>query len=150
MPIKTFRALLTTGDQITIPLHRAGSNKGFRIHKLQLMPNDIDASTSHESSVQIWKQKQAAAVADIDFSNDALLGAAYYVRSLNPSTPYVSTISEETVVFDSEVVTQDIYVTYKDGQGGQLINYYLELEEVTMSGSEQAVVNFSSALLHGE
>jgi len=142
MPIKTFRALLNDGDQLTIPLHRAGSNKGFRIHKLQVMPNDVDASTSHEDSVQIWKQKQAAAVADIDFSNDALLGAAYYVRSLNPSSPYVALISDETVVF--------IYVTYKSGQGGQSINYYLELEEVTMSGPEQAAVNFSAALLHGE
>ena len=53
-------------------------------------------------------------------------------------------------VFDHEVVNQDIYVTHIDTDGSLPVNYYIELEEVTMSKGEQAVVNFSAALLHGE
>jgi len=137
---------MTDGDQIRIPLHR--TEQGFRIHTLQVMPNDIDGSTSHECSVQVWKQKQTSLAIDIDFNQDALLGAAYYVRSSNPSSPYVATISEQTVVFDREVINQDIFVAYKTGQSGQKINYYLELEEVSMNDSEAAVVNYSAAILH--
>jgi len=112
------------------------------------MPNDIDGSASHECSIQVWKQKQTSLVVDIDFNQDALLGAAYYVRSSNPSSPYVATISEQTVVFDREVINQDIFVVYKTGQSGQKLNFYLELEEVSMNDSEAAVVNYSAAILH--
>jgi len=146
MTIKSFRALLTDGDQIRIPLHHAGKGMGFKIKTLQVMPNDIDGSSNHECSVQIWKQKQLSLATDIDFNNSALIGAAYYVRSLNPSAPYVALMSEQTVVFDNEVFNQDIFVVYKTGQGGQLINYYLELEEVKMTDAHEAVVNFDAII----
>jgi len=146
MPIKSYRRLMTDGDQIKIPLHHTG--KGYRIVKFQVMPNDIDGSASHECSIQVWKQKQTSLVVDIDFNQDALLGAAYYVRSSDPSSPYVATISEQTVVFDREVINQDIFVVYKTGQSGQKLNFYLELEEVSMNDSEAAVVNYSAAILH--
>jgi len=146
MTIKSFRALLTDGDQIRIPLHHAGKGTGFRIKTFQLMPNDIDASTSHECSVQIWKQKQSSLTAAIDFSNSALIGAAYYVRSLDPSAPYVGRDTSETVVFDNEVFNQDIFIVYKTGQGGQKINYYLELEEIKMTDAHEAVVNFDAII----
>ena len=55
------------------------------------------------------------------------------------------------VIIDREaIVNQDIYVTAADAGGATTpVNYYLELEQVTMTKNEQAVVNFAAALLHG-
>jgi len=144
--IKSFKALLTNGDQLQIPLHKVGKGVGFRIKKLQVMPHDIDGSSSHECSVQIWKQKQSSLSVDLDFSNSELVGAAYYVRANNPVSPYVALISEQTVIFDNEVFNQDIFIVYKSGITAQKINYYMELEEVKMSGPHEAVVNFDAII----
>ena len=53
-------------------------------------------------------------------------------------------------MFDHEIVNQDIFITHIESDGSESVNYYLELEEVTMTKSEQAVVNFNAALLHSE
>jgi hypothetical protein len=48
------------------------------------------------------------------------------------------------------IFNQDIYITHKDNSSqGTTINYYLELEQVKMSGPEAAAVNFRAALVHG-
>jgi len=146
----SYRGLLNQGDQVRIPLSGGDTDTGYRIVKLVLMPNDIDASTSHECSVQVFSQKQATIHADIDFSKDELLAAGYYARSLQTGAPYVIDAATEAVIFDNTVVNQDIFVGYQTGQSNQKINYYLELEEVKMSGPEQAVINYKAALLHGE
>ena len=53
-------------------------------------------------------------------------------------------------MFDHEVVNQDLYIAASGPTFASPMNYYIEMEQVTMSKGEQAVVNFSAALLHGE
>ena len=147
----TYRALLEKGDIMKIPLHNpSDSGKGFRITKLTVMPNDVDGSTSHECSVQVFSKKPSSVPVDINFNDDTLLGAVYYARSVQTSAPYVIDATSESVIFDDVMINQDIYVTYESGQTGQKINVYLELEHMAMSKGEQAVVNFRAALLHGD
>jgi len=42
-------------------------------------------------------------------------------------------------IFDNEIFNQDIFVTYTTGQGGQKINYYLELEQIRLNVDEATV-----------
>jgi hypothetical protein len=139
MPIKSFRGLLVQDEQVRLNLQTNDGQTGYRIVKFQLFPFDIDGSTSHEDLVTIWKEEQTALLTDVDFDDNRLLAAGYYVRSLNPSSPYVATISESTTIFDNEIFNQDIFVTYTTGQGGQKINYYLELEQIRLNVDEATV-----------
>ena len=142
MPIKSFRGLLTQNQIDTIHLATNTGTTGYKIVKFELFPFDIDGSTSMEDLVQVWKTETDAidnTDVDCDFSNFRLLAAGYYVRSLNPSSPYVATIAEQVTVFDNEIFNQDIYVSMRTGQGGSKVNYYLELETIKLSTNENTV-----------
>ena len=86
----TFRALMSKDDIMKIPLHNSTEpGQAFRIRKLMVMPNDVDGSTSHECSVQVFSVKPSSAPVDIDFNDDTLLAAVYYARSVQLAAPYV-------------------------------------------------------------
>jgi hypothetical protein len=148
--IKTFRGLLEDQEQRKIHLSGGEDDKGFKIHKLQIIPNDMGTAGGDAASyvVKIFSTEQTIGATPgeiIDFDDDTLLAAATFERhtSGGTATPVI-------IVFDQTVVNQDIYINLHDAQSGKGCNYYLELEEVTMGKGEQAVVNFSAALLHGE
>jgi len=138
MPIKSFKGLLTDTDQEIIRLETNNGLTGYRVVKFQVMPFEIDGSTAYEAAVTIWKVKQATVSNDIDFSNHQLLAAAYYVRTTVASSN-ASEFSNESIIFDNEVVNQDIFVAYQDGQTGNKINYYLELEQINLNLDEATV-----------
>jgi len=139
MPIKSFRGLLTDPAQIKINLHTTTGMVGYRIVKFQVMPNDIDGTTAHESSVQVWKTEQTTTAVDVDFDDQRLLAAAYYIRTTSGGGTPAAAFSSESVIFDNELVNQDIFVVYEDGQTGQKMNYYIELEQVKLDLNENTV-----------
>ena len=143
--IKTFKGLIANATQHKISLSGGEEDKGFRIAEFHVMPNK-PITNSQEALVQIWKVKQdpAALSSEVDFSNDELLGTAIW--SNNATTENYP--EDLTVMFDDLVLNQDIYITCNEVSGRKM-NYYLKLEEVTMSKGEQAVVNFVAALDHG-
>jgi len=143
MTIKTFRGLLQDGGQEQIYLHGGDPAQGYRIVKFQVM--GVNENVDYETVVQIFKVSQTVITDTIDFSDNTLLAAAMYGDATSTSTQALG-----TVIFDQEVFNQDIYITTKATTGTTAINYYLELEQVTMPGPEQAVVNFNAALLHGD
>ena len=143
--IKTFRDKLTDGEQTRIPLAGGDPDTGYRVVKLIIMPED-PGTTDFEHTIKIFKVKQTTATADIDFADETILAAAF--TEGNNSSNYIG--QPLVAFFDNEIVNQDIYVTHVDAKGSLACNYYLELEEVKMPKSEQAVVNFKAALLHGE
>ncbi len=144
MKIKTFKGKIVDGGQDKIHLSGGDSDKGYRIASLKIMSLNPGADLQ-ESVVKVYKNKQSSVDGQVDFTDDNLLGAAYLETHGEPWY-----IDGDQVTFDREVVNQDIFVTHKDIAVGATINYYIELEEIKMSGAEQANVNFSAALLHGE
>ena len=139
MPIKTYRGSLTDPEQIVIRLSTNNGLTGYTIKKLQVMPVDIDGTTTHEDSVQVFTRKQGTIVDDVDFNNSELLAAAYYLRTTTGGgTPDTAT-SYETIIIDNVIINQDIFLTYASGQGGQQINYYLELEQKKLALDEATV-----------
>ena len=131
--IKAFRGILATNGQETIRLGTVNGLTGYRIIKFQLMPA-LPGAATYENVVQLWKREQTATSAQIDFSNNALLAAAYLEGSSSPSE-----IDQLNVIFDNEVFNQDIFITHVDGHASEDVNYYIELEQLKLDQSEAAV-----------
>ncbi len=133
MVVKTFRGLLADGGQDHI---RLGTNKGkvgYRIIKLNLFPNK-PGQVSVENNVLIWKAKQTSvsdSAVTVDFADGDLLAVAMFEDSSTEITT-----SEVTVIFDSEIFNQDIYITHTDTNSNTPVNWYLELEVVRLSDSD--------------
>ena len=133
MPIKSFRGKLANNIIDTIMLHTNDGKTGYRIKKFDLFPATPDSA--YESVVQIFSTGQTTASITVDFSNQELLGAAWYAFQGSGSSDATGYMKQ---VFDNVVFNQDIYITHKDGQGG-IINYYIELEQISLDLNEQTV-----------
>ena len=144
--IKTFRGLLVLDAsdeaQQQIYLHGGESSKGYRIVKFQCM--GPDSSENIESAIKIYKVKQTSIDDAINFTDSSLLACSIISQSATSQTHAV----DRAVIFDREIVNQDIYITTSGGDYSASINYYIELEEVTMGDAEAANVNFVAALVH--
>jgi len=135
--IKTFRGMIADGGTATIPLRTNNGSTGYRISKFQIFFN-TPGSDSQDSIVQIWKVKPAVvptANPTVDFSNQELLAVAQLVQAA--SVLYQTTTGP--IVFDRDIFNQDIYVTHTDAESNYPINYYIELESMTLDLSENTV-----------
>jgi len=130
--IKSFRGLLAHNAQDKIPLHTNDGRNGYRIVKFAVIPKEPTSLTG-EAVVQIWTGSTTPTDV-IDFSDQTLLGSAFY----NQDSTAANNISQ-TIIFDNEVFNQDMYITNIEGLGSSAMNYYIELEEVPL-GSLQATV----------
>tara|TARA_R110000824_G_C14816173_1_gene636191 strand:- start:27 stop:482 length:456 start_codon:yes stop_codon:yes gene_type:complete len=132
--IKSFRGKLADAAQDTIILHTNNGSTGYRIKKFQILP--VDANTPHEGTVQIFKVKQTAIPGEIDMQNNTLLAAATIQQSISTQGGFI-----DTVIFDNEVFNQDIYIVHdeKSAGAGSAINYYFELEQISLALDENTV-----------
>jgi len=122
--IKTYRGLLLDNGMERIRLSTIKGKVGYKIVKYQIMPKNVGAADV-EAIMQVFRSEQAAAPTTVDFTDSDLLGAVY--MSLKDNSFF-----NTTIIFDSEVFNQDIYVTYHDKSTGQPCNYYLELEVIPL------------------
>jgi len=126
--IKTFRGLLADGGQDRIRLSTIKGKVGYRIVKFQLL-SEKPGAVSQESVVKIYKEEQSTIDGIVDFTDSSLLASGIYILSDN-STAIWNT--SETIIFDSEIFNQDIYITHSDIATGQKCNYYFELEVIPL------------------
>jgi|LULN01.1.fsa_nt_gb hypothetical protein len=146
--IKTFKRKLEMDIQDRIHLAGGDSDQGYKIKDLSII-SSTPGAVHGEFVIKVFSTKQTLpATATVNFDDDTLLAVAYYQNVNAPSALHPSALD---VIIDREaIVNQDIYVTAADAGGATTpVNYYLELEQVTMTKNEQAVVNFAAALLHG-
>ena len=144
--IKTFRGLLKDGEQQQIHLAGGPADTGFRITKFQII-NDIPGTLDFENVVKIYKKKQTAVDGEVKFNDDSLLAVAFGSGDATAN----NYPEDHTIIFDTEIVNQDLYITNKEVSGNaSLQNYYIEMEEVKVKDAEMAVVNYRAGLLHGE
>jgi len=131
--ILSYKGLIADATQDTILLTTKKGEVGYKIVKFQLM--GITENTDYETTVQIWKEDQAAAITDeVDFSDNRLLAAGLYGDTTSGSDQ-----SSQVIFFDQEIFNQDIYVTHKATTGSTAINYYLELEVIKLDESQAMV-----------
>ena len=136
--IKTFRGLIADGGQDTIPLKTNDGSVGYRIKLFQAMAH-LPGTQDTEGTLQIWKVKQttvSTTTATVDFSDQTLLGALYYVEDKSATYNVANPLA---VIFDREIFNQDIYITFVETTSTQKMNYYLELEQIKLDLSENTV-----------
>ena len=131
--IKTFRGLLGDDSQDKIRLSTKKGKIGYRIHKFQLM-FDKPGTESVENVVKIFKVIQSSVDGLIDFSDGNLLAASFLSGSTSATYP-----EDITTIFDQEIFNQDIYITHADVAGANSVNYYLEVEVMSLTDNAAAV-----------
>jgi len=129
--IITFRGLLGDGGQEPIHLQTIDGTTGYRVIKFQLMP-EKPGTTDYEHIMKIWKIKQTTIDESINFSDSILLGAAFTEGAA--ATNFIG--NPLTVIFDREIINQDIYITHIDTKGALACNFYLELEQIKLDTNE--------------
>jgi len=137
--IKTFRGKIADEGQDIVVLHTRDGSTGYRIIKLQVIPDDPTDQTSFDCVTKIYSTPQVGGglpgVTDtVDFSDQELLGVAFYSSS-STLTP-----GEQVIIFDQALFNQDIYITNSiNGTAGREMNYYMELEQIKLDLSENTV-----------
>jgi len=144
MTIKTFRGKLpgvqdgSAGSMDTIVLHTNDGSTGYRIKQLQIIQKSPGAANC-EGLVILWKVQPTAAeivATTIDFSNNRILAVGFYSANVTAQ----SYPEDMNIIFDSEIVNQDIYLTYIDvATVNDDMNYYIELEQMSLDLNENTV-----------
>jgi len=139
--IITFRGKLDgldAGTSETIALQTNNGLTGYRITKLQTIQASPGA-VNCEGLIVIWKTKPTAAeiaTKTIDLSNNRIIAIAFYSGQASAQT-YPE---DMTIVIDSEIFNQDIYISYIDvSTNNDDMNYYIELEQMKLDLNEQTV-----------
>jgi len=138
---KTFRYKLDAGssDHITpaqkVRLKTNDGLTGYQIKKLQVIPGD-PTDTTTESVIQVFSVEPANLDTDeIDFANPTLMAVAHYSNHLS-GTIYPE---DSTIIFDSTIVNQDMYIICKNDNVDKVMNVYLELEQIKLDLGEATV-----------
>ena len=127
MVVKTFRGLLADGGQDQIRLSTNKGKTGYRVVKFQTLPN-TPGTVNVEAVLKIYKQQQTSINGTVDFSDGRLLAACNFTQQGNPQyTGFTA------VIFDGEIVNQDIYITSVDVDSATAMNYYIELEVISLT-----------------
>jgi hypothetical protein len=134
MPIKTFRGLMQDDTQDTIVLHTNNGSTGYRIVKFEAL--GVDANTAYENTIQIWSVAQTTNPSAIDLSNQEVLAAGVFQQTVSGQSS-----AFDKIVIDNMVFNQDIYITHKglSAGSGSAINYYIELEQLTLDLNQNTV-----------
>ena len=131
---KTFKGQAGDGDIVTIRLSTNDGLTGYKIVKLDgisTSPGKVD----QETIIQAFTVKPASATDTVNFDNPTLIGVCYFKDfATNDNAP-----SDHTIIFDTVVFNQDIYLTISDARSTNSANYYLELEQVKLSKDEATV-----------
>ena len=122
--IKTFRGILADGGQDRISLKTRKGKVGYRIIKFQIIQVE-PGQQAVESTVKIYKQKQSTIDNTVNFTDPNLLACAIWQKSDNSA--YALT---EAVIFDGQIVNQDIYITHEESDNSYPCNYYIEMEAI--------------------
>ena len=133
MKIKSFRGLIADGAVDTVVLHTNTGATGYRITKLELIAN-APGTLNYEHIIKIYKIPQTAVDGVIDFSDNTLLASAYLEGSTSTTTS-----DNVSIIFDNEVFNQDIYITHSDVEGSAPVNYYIEMEQISLDLNENTV-----------
>jgi hypothetical protein len=128
MSTVTYRGQLPVGQQAELKLSTNNGLTGYRIKKLQTIsstPGDGDV----EHILQVFTTDQTGSIsASVSFENPSLLGVSYNKEQQNTTSP-----SSQNIIFDQEIVNQDIYVNLTDAAGGTTPgNYFIELEKIKL------------------
>jgi len=125
----SFRGKLAVGIQDRIKLSTNNGKTGYKITKFITMMTS-PGSADYEALILMHSKKQTSPGSTVvDFTDGDLLAASYMEDGSN----YIYPISTGPVIFDNEIINQDIYVSYGALTGTMEVNYYIELETMSLT-----------------
>ena len=133
MPIKTFRGKLADGAQEIIKLSTNNGLTGYKIHKFEILPVEPGES-SVESTVKVYTIEQSSVSNTVDMSDPTLVAAAFYQDGAT-----IDNAQARTLIVDTMVFNQDIFVTHSDVGGNVDMNYLIELEQIKLDLNRSTV-----------
>lgn len=138
--IITFKGALSPGLQDKINLRHKDGKKGYRINKFEQI-QARPGTDNVELLAQIFNTDQTGSITGVvDFTDGNLLAVNYYKAGSSSSSPTTTQI-----IFDQEIVNQNIFITMNDESGGtQKSNYFIELEEIPLSDLEATQITLKS------
>jgi len=145
--VHSFRGLLEDGAQNQISIEGSVGAIAWRITKFEIFAN-LPGTADMESTLMIWREEQATvstSSAEVDFDNDQILAVAYWASGSGADQS-----GQSSVIFDNALFVRDIWVTHTDTAGSRQFNYYIELEEVTISAAGKAQLALAAARRTGE
>ena len=131
----SFRGKLANGDEDRIKLSTLNGKTGYKITKFQVIARS-PAGASPEAVIKIYKEPKTPDFV-IDFTDSDLLAAAFYEGN-NGNT----VLTHEVIVFDNQMFNQDIFVNCSTTESD--INYYVELEKISLSDIEATYMTLQS------
>ena len=136
----SFKGAIPMGGQDRIRLKTNTGKTGYKITKFQIISTEPMAQAS-EAVAKITKTDQTGSIsATVNFTDSDLLGVATYSETNSQNYPLT-----QIIIFDNEVVNQDIFVNITDAAGGTTVfNYYIELETMTLSDLETTQITLKS------
>ena len=134
MKLKSFRGSIADGAIQKIRLSTNNGLTGYKIKKFEIIAVN-SGTTDFEHTVMLHTIEPSAATATVNFDDPTLLGVAF--TEGNNSSNYIG--QPLINIFDSEKFNQDIFVSNVDSKGALNVNYYVELEQVTLSQDEATV-----------
>jgi len=139
--VHSFRGLLVAGGQHKIRIEGATGAIAWRITKLQAMTY-TPTTVAAESVIKIYREEQSGTpTSTIDFTDDELLGTALWTSDSNS---YYRP-QNLNVIFDNALFVRNIWITHFNDTGSASCNYYIELEEVTVSAAGMAQLAVAAA-----
>ena len=135
----TFRGKLLDEQIQRIKLSTIKGKKGYRVKKFETMVANPGVA-SQISIVKVFNTEQTGTpTSTIDFDDSTLIAA-----SMLQEAATTDRFDSENIIFDTMTFNQDIYITHKDYQSGESINYYLELEVMNLSDIETTYLTLQS------
>ena len=134
MPIKSFRGKIADGAIDTVSLHTNNGSIGYRIRKFELVTHNPGGANA-EHVVKLFTVPQTTVDNLIDFSDQTLLGVGL---ATNAATGYGSFYNER-IIFDNMTFNQDIFIAHHENHSSEAVNYYIELEQITLDLNENTV-----------
>lgn len=123
----SFRGKIDEGLEERIKLSTIKGKRGYRITKFQTITSSPGAY-DYENTMKIYSKSQGSGSTGVDFTESDLLAVHYSEDDATAAYPI-----SNVVIFDNQVFNQDIYVTSANVSGTQPMNYYIELETITLS-----------------
>jgi len=143
--VHSFRGLVEDGEQDEINIEGSVGAIAWRITKFEIMPT-LTGSIDAELVAKVFREEQTAFNGDINFNDNKLLAAAAFKIKQTDSRYGWGPI----VIFDNALFVRNIFVTAVDTEGSNVTNYYIELEEVTVSAAGKAQLALAAARRTGE
>ena len=137
--IISYKGTLDIGLEDRIRLKTIKGKVGYKIIKFQILPSTPGAA-EFELVGKITKVKDPNIGPTVKFTDSDLLAVAYYQDGSS-----ISNNASVDIIFDNEIVNQDIFVNMTDASSGTVPgNYYIELETMDLSEIETTQLTLKS------